>query len=124
MRAPVALDKLAKPANPAAAIVIGFAALILVGALLLELPFASRTGQPTAFVDALFTSTSAVCVTGLTVVLTGTHWAPFGQAIVFALFQIGGFGFMTWSILLLRLMHRRISLSERLLLRESLGEAS
>ena len=71
-------------------IVIGFAITILAGAMLLSLPFAARSGKPTAFLDALFTATSATCVTGLVRVGTATHWSGFGQAVVLLLIQIGG----------------------------------
>jgi len=75
----------------------------------------------TPYLIALFTSTSAVCVTGLVVVDTLTYWSPFGQAVILALIQIGGLGFMTSSTILLLLIGRRLSLRERVLLRESHG---
>jgi trk system potassium uptake protein TrkH len=101
--------------------VYGFAALILVGAGVLMLPISSASGQWTAALDALFTATSAVCVTGLVVVDTGTYWSGFGQAVILVLFQVGGVGFMTSSTALLLLSGRRTTLRERLLLREALG---
>ncbi|MDP8922212.1 MAG: Trk family potassium uptake protein [Chloroflexota bacterium] len=107
--------------NPALVFVYGFAALILVGAAILMTPLASADGRWTPWIDALFTSTSAVCVTGLVVVDTGTYWSPFGHAVILGLIQIGGLGFMTSSTLLLRLVGRRASLRERMLLREALG---
>jgi trk system potassium uptake protein TrkH len=103
--------------------VYGFAALILVGAGVLMLPISSASGQWTAALDALFTATSAVCVTGLVVVDTGTYWSGFGQAVILVLFQVGGVGFMTCSTALLLLSGRRATLRERLLLREALGAA-
>jgi trk/ktr system potassium uptake protein len=107
---------------PAAVVfVLGFAAVILVGTALLTLPISSASGQWTAALDALFTATSAVCVTGLVVVDTGTYWSGFGQAVILALFQVGGVGFMTSSTALLLLSRRRATLRERLLLREALG---
>jgi trk system potassium uptake protein TrkH len=109
------------PWHPAVVFVYGFVILIMIGAILLALPIASAAGQWTPFLDALFTATSAVCLTGLVVVDTGTYWSGFGQAIILALIQIGGFGFMTSSTLLLLLIGRRVSLRERLLLREALG---
>ena len=99
----------------------GFAVLIAVGSLLLLLPFATAPGQATSVLDALFTATSAVCVTGLVVVDTGTHWSPFGQAVILVLIQLGGLGFMTASTSLFLAIGRRTSLRERLLLRETLG---
>lgn len=73
-------------------IILGFAAVILFGSLLLMLPFATRDGGGASFLDALFTSTSAVCVTGLVVRDTVTYWSGFGQAVILLLIQIGGMG--------------------------------
>jgi trk system potassium uptake protein TrkH len=101
--------------------VYGFVVLIAVGTFLLSLPLASAAGNWTALLDALFTATSAVCLTGLVIVDTGTYWSGFGQLVILALIQIGGFGFMTSSTMLLLLIGRRVSLRERLLLKESLG---
>jgi len=108
--------------TPTQIIVTGFAVLIFLGAFLLNLPAASRDGQPVGFVNALFTATSAVCVTGLVVVDTGTHWTVFGQVLIALLIQIGGLGIMTVSTLLALLMGRRITLKERLLIQESLNQ--
>jgi len=103
-------------------IVIGFAAIIFTGALILNLPIASRNGQSVGFVNALFTATSSVCVTGLVVVDTGTHWTTFGKVVIMLLIQVGGLGFMTMSTLLALLVRRRITLKERLLIQESLNQ--
>ena len=100
----------------------GFASFVLVGGLILTLPAASAAGQWTPLLDALFTATSAVCVTGLVVVDTGTYWSPFGEVIVLVLVQLGGLGYMTSSTLLLLLLRRRASMRERILLREELGK--
>ncbi len=102
-------------------LIYGFAGLIVIGTLLLTLPISSKSGQPTSIVDALFTATSAVCVTGLVVVDTGDYWNFFGQGIILALIQLGGFGFMTSATLLLLAFGRRIGLRERLLIGESMG---
>jgi trk system potassium uptake protein TrkH len=102
-------------------LIYGFAAIIAVGTILLILPISSKTGQFTNPVDALFTATSAVCVTGLVVVDTGTHWSHFGQAVLLILIQVGGFGFMTSATILFLAMGRRIGLRERLLIGESVG---
>jgi len=102
-------------------LVYGFLGVIALGTLLLALPVSSKAGHFTPFVDALFTATSAVCVTGLVVVDTGTYWSLFGQIVILALIQIGGFGFMTSATLLLMALGRRIGLRERLLIRESMG---
>jgi trk system potassium uptake protein TrkH len=100
---------------------LGFLSTILVGSLLLTLPIASRQGEVTPYLTALFTATSAVCVTGLVVVDTLTYWSPFGQAVILGLIQVGGLGFMTSSTVLFLFIGRRTSLRERLLLRESHG---
>lgn len=108
--------------KPAKTLVTGFLLLILTGSLLLSLPMAARSGEGTSFLDALFTATSAVCVTGLTVLDTGTHWSLFGQGVVLFLIQVGGLGFMTFGILFAILLGRKIGLRSRLLLQQSLSE--
>jgi trk system potassium uptake protein len=108
--------------TPTQLIVASFATLIFFGAFLLNLPIASRNGQPVGFINAIFTATSAVCVTGLVVVDTGTHWTAFGQVIIVSLIQIGGLGIMTMSTMLALLVGRRITLRERLLIQESLNQ--
>jgi trk system potassium uptake protein TrkH len=110
--------------SPALIFVLGFAALIMVGGIFLTLPFASATGERTPLLTALFTATSAVCLTGLVVVDTATHWSGLGQAIILVLIQLGGFGFMTSSTLILMLIGHRVSLRERILLREALAAES
>lgn len=107
--------------HPPRVLVTGFAVLIFVGALLLMLPVSSASGQPTSFLTALFTSTSAVCVTGLVVVDTGTYWSTFGQTVIISLIQIGGLGFMTMAVLFWLIMGRRVTFRERLLIQESLN---
>ena len=102
-------------------IVYGFLGAIALGTLLLALPVSSRSGDFTSFTNALFTATSAVCVTGHVVVDTGTYWSSFGQAVILLLIQIGGFGFMTSATLFLLLLGRKIGLRERLLIGESLS---
>ena len=102
-------------------LIYGFAGVIILGTLLLILPVSTKTGQSTSFVNALFTSTSAVCVTGLVVVDTADHWSYFGQGVILSLIQIGGFGFMTSATLFLLVFGRRIGLQERLLIGESMG---
>ena len=99
----------------------GFGALILVGWGLLMLPPANVQGGFTPWLVALFTSTSAVTVTGLVVANTATYWSLFGQLVILALIFIGGLGFMTGGTILLILIGRRITLANRLVLRESLG---
>ncbi len=85
------------------------------------LPISSAEGHSTTAVNAFFTSASAVCVTGLVVLDTGTYWSSFGQGLILALIQIGGFGFMTSATLLLLAFGRRIGLKERLLIGQSIG---
>ncbi len=102
-------------------IVLSFLSIILIGSLLLTLPLSSRSGEWTPFLDAMFTATSATCVTGLVVYDTYTHWSAFGQAIILVLIQIGGLGIMTCIAMLSLILKRRISLSERRLLMQSTG---
>lgn len=108
--------------SPYQVLVAGFAGLILVGAVLLTTPWASQPGAGTGFLDALFTATSAVCVTGLVVVDTGTHYSLFGQLVIIALIQFGGLGVMTISTLLAVMMGKKIHLRERLLLQEATNQ--
>ncbi len=102
-------------------LVYGFAAVIGLGTLLLMLPASSRTHQFTPPLNALFTATSATCVTGLVVLDTGTYWSLFGQVVIIAMIQIGGFGFMAGATAILSMFGRRIGLRERLLVSESLS---
>jgi trk system potassium uptake protein TrkH len=111
-----------RPIPPPLAVAAGFAALIAVGTLLLALPLASAAGSWTSPVAALFTATSAVCVTGLVVVDTGTYWSPFGEIVILGLIQLGGFGIATSATLLLALaIGRRTGLRDRLAVREATG---
>jgi trk system potassium uptake protein len=114
--------RLRRPPSPAKALVTLFLVLIGVGTALLMLPLASRDGVVTPFVDALFTATSAACVTGLVVVDTAEYWSPFGQVVILLLIQAGGFGIMAGStLLLLVFLGRRTTLRDRVLVQESLG---
>ncbi|MDP8908396.1 MAG: Trk family potassium uptake protein, partial [Chloroflexota bacterium] len=81
--------------QPAQFVVVGFVVASLLGALLLLIPAASESGATTSFLTALFTATSAVCVTGLVVVDTAGHWSVFGELVILVLIQIGGFGIMS-----------------------------
>lgn len=98
-----------------------FALIILVGALLLTLPIASRSGQSAGFFTGLFTATSATCVTGLILVDTWSQWTLFGQVVILAMIQLGGLGFMTVITLVSLALHRRIGLSERLIMVSTLN---
>jgi potassium uptake TrkH family protein len=100
--------------RPARVVVSGFAVAILVGAGVLMLPVSSRSGAVTGFVDALFTATSAVCVTGLTTLDTATHWSPFGQVAILVMVQLGGLGIMIFASLIGILLARRFSISQRM----------
>lgn len=112
--------RIRRPPPPALVLLIGFTVLIAIGALLLSLPIASASGTWTDPLTALFTATSAVCVTGLVIVDTRDHWSPFGQTVILTLVQIGGFGFMTGSTLLLFLLvGRRTGLRDRVLVQAS-----
>lgn len=93
-------------------IVLGFAGVILLGALILMLPFSSTAGVVTPFHEALFTSTSAVCVTGLVVQDTGSYWSAFGQTVILLMIQIGGLGVVTVAAFFAMLSGRKISLMQ------------
>lgn len=98
---------------------IGFIAVILVGTFLLELPFSTSSGNWNSPLVALFTSTSAVCVTGLNVVDPGSHFSFFGQLIIMLLIQVGGLGYMTMTTLLMILLRRKFDLRQKLAIQES-----
>jgi potassium uptake TrkH family protein len=100
--------------HPAQFVVAVFAAAIGLGTVLLMLPIATAGPGGTGLVDALFTATSAVCVTGLTVVDTATHWSGFGKVVILALFQLGGFGIMSAASLMALLIARRLGLRHRM----------
>ena len=108
--------------QPVQIIALGFMGMILLGACLLTLPVATRSGHSVGFLDALFTSTSAICVTGLITVDTGTVYSIFGQLVILLLIQAGGLGFMTVTTLIFIIIGKRISLSERMVIREQLNE--
>ncbi|WP_330616132.1 TrkH family potassium uptake protein [Romboutsia sp. 13368] len=108
--------------KPTQIMVIGYAIIILVGAILLSMPISTQNGESIGFLDSLFTSTSAVCVTGLVAVDTATYWSFFGQLIIITLIQIGGLGFMTVTTLFALIIKKRINLRERLLIQESLNQ--
>lgn len=107
--------------NTTRILVFGFAFIILLGAILLSLPFASRNGLEISFLDALFTSASATCVTGLVVFDTWTQFSAFGQLVILLLIQIGGLGFMAIIIFFSLTLGLRIGLRERSLLAEALS---
>lgn len=102
-------------------ILLGFAGVILLGALLLMLPISSTERVITPFNEALFTSTSAVCVTGLVVKDTGSYWSAFGQAVIITLIQIGGLGVVTIAASFSMLAGRRISLMQRSTMQDAIS---
>ena len=100
---------------------LGFLSVILLGSLLLMLPIATKSGQCTSFLDALFTSTSAVCVTGLVVNDTATYWSLFGQGVILLLIQIGGMGIITIAIAIATVSGRKIGLMQRSTMQEAIS---
>lgn len=102
-------------------IVFGYLAVITTGTLLLMLPVSNRQMTAAPFMDAWFTATSATCVTGLVLHDTYSFWSPFGQSVILLLIQIGGIGFMTIAISALTITKRKIGLSQRLLMQESMA---
>lgn len=102
-------------------IALGFLIVILAGSLLLMLPFATAEGESTTFLDALFTATSASCVTGLIVQDTFLHWTWFGRTVILVLIQIGGLGFISIGVFFAVLLRRKISLRQRGLMQESVN---
>ncbi len=102
-------------------IAMGFLIIILLGTGLLSLPISTRTGQATDFLDAGFTATSATCVTGLSVFNTWEYWSIFGQIVILCLIQIGGVGFMTFAVIVTRLFRRKLSISNQVIMQESVS---
>ena len=100
-------------------ILLSFFIAVLLGAVLLSLPISSAKGECTPFVDALFTSTTATCVTGLVVVPTFSAWSTFGHIVILCLIQIGGLGVITVVSILAMMFHRKMGLSDRLLLQDA-----
>ena len=102
-------------------IAVGFLIIILCGTGFLMLPVSSRTPGGTAFLPALFTATSATCVTGLVVVDTYQHWSLVGQLIILLMIQVGGLGFVTIGVTILLMMGKKIGLADRGLLKDSVN---
>ena len=102
-------------------IILGFGAAILLGAVLLMLPFATRDGLGAPLSDALFTATSAVCVTGLVVRDTATYWSGFGQGVLLLLIQVGGMGVVTFAVVIASAAGQRISLKQRGLMQDAIS---
>ena len=110
------MDEKRKRLTTTQLIVLSFAAAIFVGAVLLTMPFSAADGRMTPFIDALFTATTSVCVTGLVVVTTATHWSLLGKIIILILIQIGGLGVITLTTTVMMAFGKKISLSNRVLL--------
>ena len=110
-----------KQASPMKSIALVFAAIILLGTMLLSLPAASRSGESCGFLPALFTATSATCVTGLSLFDTYTQWSGFGQIVILCLIQTGGLGFMSAATLFVTGLRKRASLKQRLVMAQALS---
>lgn len=108
--------------NPAQVLVLGFLSIILTGGIILSTPFVTQTGEASGLLTGLFTATSAVCVTGLVVVDTGTHWNMAGQIVILLLIQIGGLGIMTMATSVALIVGRKITLKSRLIMQEALNQ--
>lgn len=113
------LPRIKKELTTTQIIAYGFLAAILFGSILLSLPIASRDGNATPYIDALFTATTSICVTGLTTVTTIEHWNLFGQIVILCLIQFGGLGVITFTTSILLILHKRITLKERLLIQDA-----
>lgn len=111
-----------KQLNPAQVLVLGFMSIILIGAIILSTSYVTTTGEKIGFLNALFTATSAVCVTGLAVVDTGTFWNVGGQIVILVLIQIGGLGIMTMATSVAIIIGRKITLRSRLIMQEALNQ--
>lgn len=104
-------------------IALGFFMIIVTGSFLLTLPVATADGISTAYIDALFTATTSVCVTGLVTVTTAIHWSAFGKFVIMMLIQIGGLGFMTAVTMVFAVLRRKMSVKGRLSAQDSLNES-
>lgn len=102
-------------------IATGFLIVILLGTFLLMLPNSSASGKSTGFIDALFTATTSVCVTGLTTVVTATHWSLFGKVVILILIQLGGLGVVCCMVAVLMLFRVKIDMREKVMIQESYG---
>ena len=107
--------------NTTRTVAIGFLLIIIIGTCLLMMPVSSADGKATPLIDALFTTVTSVCVTGLVTVTTATHWSLFGHVVILVLIQLGGLGVICCGMTLLMLLKKRISLRERMLVQESYG---
>ena len=113
-----------RPVKPERFLSLGFLALIVVGGLLLALPVSAAGGRSIGLRGGLFTATSAVCVTGLSIIDVGAQLSGFGQAVLLILIQVGGMGFMVFATLIMVALGKRITLKERMLLRDSMNQTT
>lgn len=112
------------PMSGVRVLALGFIILIIIGGIILSLPISSKSGESTNLLDSLFTATSAVCVTGLITLDTGTYWNDFGKVVIMILIEIGGLGFMAFTTLLAILLKKRITLRDRLIMQEAMNAFS
>ncbi len=115
------LSKINRQLSTTQVIALGFISAILIGAVILSLPVSSASGSFTPFTDSLFTSATSVCVTGLVVVTTATHWSLFGQIVILVLIQLGGLGIVSFTTGIMMVIGRRITLRDRMLLEDALN---
>ena len=115
------LGKINRQLSTTQVIALGFISAILIGAVILSLPVSSASGSFTPFTDSLFTSATSVCVTGLVVVTTATHWSLFGQIVILVLIQLGGLGIVSFTTGVMMVIGRRITLRDRMLLEDALN---
>jgi len=115
------LNKINKQLSTTQVIALGFVSAILIGAVILSLPVSSAKGTFTPFIDSLFTSATSVCVTGLVVVTTATHWSLFGKIVILVLIQLGGLGIISFTTGVMVIIGRRITLRDRMLLEDALN---
>ena len=107
--------------SPTQIIALTFALIVLAGAILLNMPAASRDGRSCGFLNALFTATSSTCVTGLVMYDSGTQWSGFGQAVIITMIEIGGLGFMSVASLVVFVLRRKVSLRQRMVIAQALS---
>ena len=115
------LNKINRQLSTTQVIALGFISAILIGAVILSLPVSSADGKFTPFIDSLFTSTTSVCVTGLVVVTTATHWSLFGKVVILILIQLGGLGIISFTTGIMMVIGRRITLRDRMILEDALN---
>ena len=113
--------RIKKGLSPTQTIAISFGVIILIGAILLNLPIASRSGESCGFRPALFTATSATCVTGLVMFDTWTQWSGFGQIVILCLIELGGLGFMTAASFVIFVLRRKVGLKQRMVMAQALS---